>query len=243
MNNVFSLFLRAHTQNILQEYLARSASFLFLYSRASANSHRRIFIYVALSLHIHTSFLRTRVRRCLYSIHLQPSILYVHLLWGNSKQFEICMRTAAAQLHRAGDALAVKPAVKGKKKRRIVRGLWKNSRDSVSRARANRGRFRCPEKAGRNVALLSRAPPRIRNLVNSPETVNSGTFDSRSLLCHSPSDQSDPNHGCHGPTLLRTNGPTSARTYKRRSARPDKSHAAASRMEPGTSRRTMNAQK
>lgn len=108
---------------------------------------------------------------------------------------------------------------------------------------SNRGRFRCPEKAGRNVALLSRAPPRIRNLVNSPETVNSGTFDSRSLLCHSPSDQSDPNHGCHGPTLLRTNGPTSARTYKRRSARPDKSHAAASRMEPGTSRRTMNAQK
>lgn len=39
-------------------------------------------------------------------------------------------------------------------------------------------RFRCPEKAGRNVVLLSRAASRIRNLVNSPETVNSGTFDS-----------------------------------------------------------------
>lgn len=38
--------------------------------------------------------------------------------------------------------------------------------------------FRCPEKAGRNVAPLSRAASRIRNLVNSPETVNSGTFDS-----------------------------------------------------------------
>lgn len=31
--------------------------------------------------------------------------------------------------------------------------------------------------ASPNVVLLSRAPPRIRNLVNSPETVNSGTFD------------------------------------------------------------------
>ncbi|KYQ50054.1 hypothetical protein ALC60_10860 [Trachymyrmex zeteki] len=42
----------------------------------------------------------------------------------------------------------------------------------------DRNRFRYLEKAGRNVALLSCAASRIRNLVNSPETVNSGTFDS-----------------------------------------------------------------
>ncbi|KYN04737.1 Beta-1-syntrophin [Cyphomyrmex costatus] len=47
----------------------------------------------------------------------------------------------------------------------------------------DRNRFRYPEKAGRNVALLSCAASRIRNLVNSPETVNSGTFDSDRLRC------------------------------------------------------------
>lgn len=90
--------------------------------------------------------------------------------------------------------------------------------------------FRWPEKAGRNAALLSCAASRIRNLVNSPETVNSGTFDNRSLLYHSPSDQSDPNHGCHGPMSLRTNGSAlvGSSTYKRRSVGLNKSHATAS---------------
>jgi len=106
---------------------------------------------------------------------------------------------------------------------------------------SNRDRFRYLQKTGRNVTLLSCAASRIRNLVNSPETVNSGTFDSRSLLYHSPSDQSDPNHGCHEPTLLRTNGPVAARTYKRRSARPNKSHATTSRIELVTSNRTISA--
>lgn len=126
------------------------------------------------------------------------------------------------ELHR--DKVRPENCRKKKKKKINVISLRKDNRNSVS----NRDRFRYPEKAGRNVALLSCAASRIRNLVNSPETVNSGTFDSRSLLYHSPSDQSDPNHGCHEPTLLRTNGPVVARTYKRRSARPNKSHAAAS---------------
>jgi len=125
-----------------------------------------------------------------------------------------------------------------KRRKRRKKSFWKDNRNSVS----NRDRFRYPEKTGRNVALLSCAASRIWNLVNSPETVNSGTFDSsRSLLYHSPSDQSDPNHGCHEPTLLRTNGPVAARTYKRRSARPNKSHAAASRIELGTSNSTISA--
>lgn len=111
----------------------------------------------------------------------------------------------------------------------------------ITRMSNREDRFRYLEKTGRNVALLSCAASRIRNLVNSPETVNSGTFDSRSLLYHSPSDQSDPNHGCHEPTLLRTNGPVAARTYKRRSARPNKSHATTSRIELVTSNRTISA--
>jgi len=123
------------------------------------------------------------------------------------------------------------------KKRRREKLSFSLNRNSVS----NRNRFRYPEKAGRNVVLLSCAASRIRNLVNSPETVNSGTFDSRSLLYHSPSDQSDPNHGCHEPTLLRTNGSVAARTYKRRSARPNKSHTAVSRRELSTSNWTISA--
>lgn len=134
-------------------------------------------------------------------------------------------KVLAAWNHRwraASEWSASRKAVSKRKKKNVVL-VRKDNRKSVP----NRGRFRYPEKAGRNVALLSCAASRIRNLVNSPETVNSGTFDSRSLLYHSPSDQSDPNHGCHEPTLLRTNGPVVARTYKRRSARPNKSHAAA----------------
>lgn len=38
-------------------------------------------------------------------------------------------------------------------------------------------RFRCPETVASNVVPLSRTLSRTRNLVNSPETVNSGTFD------------------------------------------------------------------
>jgi hypothetical protein len=121
-------------------------------------------------------------------------------------------------------------ALKGKRRNEMFRS------GEVVETRLVSNRFRCPEKADCNVALLSCAASRIRNLVNSPETVNSGTFDSRSLLYHSPSDQFDPNHGCHGPTLLRTNGPVAACTYKRRFARPNKSHAVASWIGLGSDR-------
>lgn len=101
---------------------------------------------------------------------------------------------------------------------------------------SNTDRFRCPEKAGRNVAPLSRAASRIQNLVNSPETVNSGTFDSPVVystvrLPTNPTRITD----ATGPTLLRTNGPVATRTYKRRSAQLNKSRAATSRITSGTS--------
>ncbi|KYN12082.1 Beta-1-syntrophin [Trachymyrmex cornetzi] len=63
-------------------------------------------------------------------------------------------------------------------------GVYPSIENLLRNSVSNRNRFRYPEKAGRNVVLLSCAASRIRNLVNSPETVNSGTFDSFLNIFH-----------------------------------------------------------
>lgn len=112
--------------------------FFFLYSRASANSHRRIFIYVTPSLSLplfslnppYSYFFLARTRAaaaaatlCLYFTYLQLSILSTFIFFGkiaNSLKF-VWGLPALSYIER--ETRRGEWAVKGKKRRRIVRGL------------------------------------------------------------------------------------------------------------------------
>lgn len=114
--------------------------FFFLYSRASTNSHRRIFIYVTPSLSLSPSFLSqpsififlSCAHACgggdaVFVFYLFATFhsLYVHLLWGNSKQFEICMGIAGAELHWTRDT----PRGIGSKGKEEEKDCWRGLKE------------------------------------------------------------------------------------------------------------------